>query len=248
MATATWGALCREGRAAPTILLTLSVGIHAIDVFIIATVLPSVVEEIGGAAFYAWSTMLYVVASILGAAGGGLARARWDVRRSYTLGTVLFLVGSLGCALASSMAWLLLARGLQGLGGGMLMALSYGMVGELYPESLRPRMFSLISGMWGAAALLGPSIGGIFAALGWWRGAFWSALPVIGGLAALAWLTLPATTHPRLPTAGRPPWQRLTLLGLGVLAVAWSGQVGGALAATRMVRHGGRLHDAGLVE
>src|SRR2546425_8965992 len=84
MSSPSWGALLRHGRAADILLLTLGVGVHAIDVFILATILPSVVTDIGGAAFYTWSTMLYVVASILGTAGGGFIRARYDLRHSYT--------------------------------------------------------------------------------------------------------------------------------------------------------------------
>src|SRR2546421_1488608 len=112
--SASWGALFRSERAAYTLILTLGVGVHAIDVFIIATVLPSVVADIGGAAFYTWSTMLYVVASILGTACGGFVRAQSDLRRGYTGGALVFLTGSLGCALAPSMAWFLLARAAQG--------------------------------------------------------------------------------------------------------------------------------------
>jgi MFS family permease len=223
MSSPSWGALFRHGRAGHTLLLTLGVGVHAIDVFIIATVLPSVVADIGGAAFYTWSTMLYVVASILGTAGGGFIRARCDLRRSYTGGALVFLVGSLGCAMAPSMAWLLLARASQGLGGGLLVALSYGMVSELYPDALRPRAFSIISGMWGTAALLGPTVGGVFAAIGWWRGAFWVAAPVIIGLIGLAWWTLPSAAGQRATAS--VPWLRLLSLGVGVLCLAWSGQM-----------------------
>jgi hypothetical protein len=221
--SASWSALFRGTHLAHTLLLTLGVGVHAIDVFIIATVLPSVVADIGGAAFYTWSTMLSVVASILGTACAGFVRTRCDLRRGYIVGTQVFLTGSLGCAVAPSMAWLLLARAAQGLGGGMLIGLSYGMVSELYPEVLRPRVFSTVSGMWGTAALLGPTVGGVFAAIGWWRGAFWVAAPVIIGLMGLAWCTLPSAVGQG--TTARFPWHRLLLLGGGVLCVAWSGQV-----------------------
>lgn len=224
MSSPSWAALFRDGRATHTILLMVGVGVHAIDVFIIATVLPSVVADIGGAAFYTWSTMVYVVASILGTAYGGFLRARGDLRHSFAVATLIFMMGSIGCALTPSMAWLLLARAIQGLGGGMLVALSYGMVSELYPEALRPRAFSMISGMWGTAALMGPTVGGVFAAMGWWRGAFWAATPVIIGLMGLAWRTLPAATSQNKTM--RFPWQQLVLLGLGVLCVASSGQVG----------------------
>jgi MFS family permease len=239
MSSPSWAELFRDGRAAHTLLLTLGVGAYAIDVFIIATVLPSVVVDIGGAAFYTWSTMLYVVASILGTACGGFVRARCDLRRGYTGGALVFLTGSLGCAVAPSMAWLLLARATQGLGGGMLIALSYGMVSELYPEALRPRVFSMISGMWGTAALLGPTVGGVFAAIGWWRGAFWVATPVIIGLMGLAWCTLPPAAGQG--TTARFPWHRLVWLGLGVLCVAWSGQVAWLWLRLALIAGGGVL-------
>lgn len=239
MSSPSWGALFRRERAAHTFLLTLGVGVHAIDVFIIATVLPSVVADIGGAAFYTWSTMLYVVASILGTACGGFIRARCGLRHSYAGGALVFLTGSLGCAAAPSMAWLLLARACQGLGGGMLVALSYGVVSELYPEALRSRVFSLISGMWGTAALLGPAVGGVFAAVGWWRGAFWVSAPVILGLIGLAWGTLPPAASQG--ATARFPWLRLGLLGLGVLGVAWSGQMTGLGPRLTLIAVGGIL-------
>lgn len=221
MAEASWSALFQGRRAAHTLLLTLGVGVHAVDVFIVATVLPSVVADIGGAAFYTWATMLYMVTSILGTASGAWLRATYGMRHGYIIGALIFLAGSIGCAAAPHMVVLLGARALQGLGGGALVALSYGMVSTLYAEELRPRILSTISGVWGAAALLGPLVGGIFAELGWWRGAFWIVLPVVMVLMRLVWHALPiaesATTAPHVP------FLRLLFLGTGVLCVAWSG-------------------------
>jgi MFS family permease len=137
------------------------------------------------------------------------------------------------------MAWLLMARAAQGLGGGLLVALSYGMVSELYPEALRPRAFSIISGMWGTAALLGPTVGGVFAAIGWWRGAFWVAAPVIAGLIGLAWRTLPSAVGQG--AEARPPWARLLSLGLGVLCLAWSGQTTWLWLRLTLITGGGFL-------
>jgi MFS family permease len=179
--------------------------------------------DIGGAAFYTWATMLYVVASILGTASGGLVQATQGMRRGYMAGVLVFLVGSVGCAIAPHMLVLLLARATQGLGGGVLVALSYGMVSALYPDNLRPRVLSTISGVWGAAALLGPLVGGVFAELGWWRGAFWFSLPVALLLMQLVWRVLPVEDLKR--ATPHIPLLRLALLGTGVLCVASSGQV-----------------------
>jgi MFS family permease len=147
-------------RAAHTLLLMLGVGVPATGVFIVSTVLPSVVMDIGGAAFYAWSSTLYTVASILGTASGGFVRATLDLRRGYMVGALVFVVGSVGCALAPHMLVLVGARAVQGWGGGVLVSLSYGIARVLYPEDLRPRVLSTMSGVWGVAALLGPMVGG----------------------------------------------------------------------------------------
>jgi MFS family permease len=220
---ASWLALFRGHHLAYTLLLTLGVGVHAFGIHLVATVLPSVVAHIGGAAFYAWATMLYIMASIMGTACGGLVRARLGLRRGYVAGALLLLLGWLGCAVAPHMAVLLTARTIQGVGSGLLVALAYSMVSEFYVESQRPRVLSAISGIWGIAALLGPMVGGVFAAGGWWRGAFWVAIPILILLASMAWYVLPV--EDATGVKGGFPALRLTLLGLGVLCVAVSGHV-----------------------
>ena len=223
MPATSWLMLVQGHRAALTLLLTLAVAVPATSVFIVGTILPSVVADIGGAAFYAWSTMLYTVASILGTASGGFLKATLGLRRGYMAGALMFLVGSVGCAVAPHMLVLLGARSIQGAGGGALLALSFGMVGALYPEDLRPRVLSSISGVWGAAALYGPMVGGVFAEFGWWRGAFWVDVPMILVVIGLIWRSLPSEA----PAGQAPslPLLRLALLGMGVLCVAWSGHV-----------------------
>jgi MFS family permease len=218
---ASWWALFRGRHLAYTLLLTLGVGVHAIGIHLLATVLPSVVAEIGGAAFYAWATMLYTMASIMGTACGGLVRARLNLRRGYVAGALIVLVGWLGCAVAPHIVVLLAARAIQGVGSGLLVALAYSMVSEFYAEAQRPRVLSAISGIWGVAALLGPMVGGMFAASGWWRGAFWVAVPLLILIASMAWHALP-TDHANDMT-GDFPALRLALLGIGVLCVAVSG-------------------------
>jgi MFS family permease len=104
-----WSEIFRGERAAYTVVLTLGVGLHAIDVFVISSILPTVVGDIGGEAYYAWSTMLYMVASILGTAGGGILKAAIGARRGYALGGLIFLAGTALCGLSPSMPVLLAA-------------------------------------------------------------------------------------------------------------------------------------------
>jgi len=97
-------------RLVYTLLLTLSIGVHAIGIHMLATVLPSIVADLGGAAFYAWATLLYTIASIIGTVCGGFVTARLNLRRGYIVGALVLLGGSVGCATAPHMAVLLLAR------------------------------------------------------------------------------------------------------------------------------------------
>ena len=221
--SASWSALFQGRRLVYTLLLTLSIGVHALGIQMLATVLPSIVADLGGAAFYAWATLLYTIASIIGTVCGGFVTARLNLRRGYIVGALILLGGSVGCATAPHMAVLLLTRTLQGLGSGLLVAIAYSMVSELYTDILRPHVLSAISGIWGMAALLGPLMGGVFAASGWWRGAFWVTTPVLIPLSVLAWYALPAVDVKG--GAGPFPLLRLALLGAGVLGVAVSGQV-----------------------
>ncbi len=218
-----WKDLFRDGRGAFTVILNLGIGLHAIDVFVISSVMPTVVRDIGGASFYAWPTMLYMVASIVGAASGGPLKAALGARKGYALGGLLFLAGSAGCGGSPTMLALLIARTLQGYGGGLLLAQSMGLIGELYPPELRTRILALVSSVWGVAALIGPLIGGIAAEFGWWRGAFWVTVPIIAAFAAGAWRTLPSATA----VLGGPifPIRRIALLATGVLCAGVTGNL-----------------------
>lgn len=212
----------RGKRLAYTIILTLGVGLYVVDSFMVAAIMPSVVEDIGGAAFYAWSAMLYTVTATLGTACGGLATATLGIRQASLTGVLLLLLGNAGAAVSPTMSVLLVARAVQGLGGGLLVALAYGMASAFYPEALRARVLTTISVAHGLGALVGPIVGGGFATIGWWRGAFWVVVPILTVLAGLMWRFLPEPETE--DEAVSVPLLRLTLLGTAVLSVAASGQ------------------------
>lgn len=175
---ASWGQLFSGRNGWLALALTGGVALHAINVHIVTTVLPSVVADIGGLDWYAWSTTLFVVASIIGAALSVHFLVALGPRGAYLLALAVFVLGSVACASASSMAWMLGGRSVQGLGGGMLAALSYALIRVVFVPTLWPRAVALVSGMWGVATLCGPAVGGLFAQSGHWRWAFWSLLPV----------------------------------------------------------------------
>lgn len=212
-----------QGTGLVRLALILScVSLHAMDIFFIATILPSVVADIQGVAFYAWPSALYIVASIMGAASGGILGANLGLRRALTIAASVYLLGALFCGSAPHMAVFLVGRAIQGLGGGLMLSLAYTMTRQLFPESLRPRVFALMSVIWGVGALVGPIVAGVFAQLGFWRGVYWLTVPVFLIILALARRALRASA----PTGegSKLPWERLLLLGVAVLCVTISGQ------------------------
>lgn len=213
-----WRALLSGKNAAYSLALSGGVALHAINIYIATTVLPSVIKEIGGLNLYAWNTTLFVIASILGST---LTAKLLDIvgsRKSYTIASILFMIGSLICALATNMPIMLIGRTIQGLGGGFLFALSYTMIYTVFDERLWPRAMALISGMWGIATLLGPALGGIFAEMDAWRAAFGILIPITLLYLMLVWLVLPEREHNN-PT-NKLPIPQLVLLITAVLVIS----------------------------
>src|ERR1700747_2405932 len=96
----TWGDIFRGGLGLYSTLVIGGVAMHATQMLVIAIIMPTIVADIGGAAFYTWAAMLYTVGAIVGAASTGPIWSRLGTRRGYTLGAAVFALGTLLCALA----------------------------------------------------------------------------------------------------------------------------------------------------
>ncbi|MBR0343730.1 MAG: MFS transporter [Rudaea sp.] len=224
--SASWADLLGTGNGMRVLALAGGTALHAINVYMVTTVMPSVVADIGGLDYYSWNTTLFVVASIVGAALAAALADAWGGKRAYLAGLATFSVGATLCALATAMPWLLLGRSVQGLGGGVLVSLAYVLIPRVLAERLWTRAMGLVSAMWGIATLAGPAIGGIFAQGGHWRLAFWMLLPVAAVLAVIVAVWLPASG--RGSASARVPFAKLALLALSVLAISFA-----SLAAQR---------------
>ena len=229
--SATWGDLLKGRNGLLALALVGGVALHAINVHIVTTVLPSVVKDIGGLDWYAWNTTLFVVASIVGAALSVRLLAIVGPRNAYLVALLVFALGSAVCASASSMPWMLTGRSVQGLGGGTLAALSYALIRIVFAPPLWPRAVALVSGMWGVATLCGPAVGGLFAQGGHWRWAFWTLLPIALLQGVLVISQLRSSGEKTSSDAAKPgiPLVQIVLLVASVLAVA-TGSLSSVLA------------------
>nr|MBN3727741.1 MFS transporter [Burkholderia sp. Ac-20379] len=85
-----WGALCSGANGLRSLALAGGVALHAMSVYVVATVLPSVVRDIGGLDLYSWSTTIFIVASIAGSALAAGLLKRLGPRRAYALSALAF--------------------------------------------------------------------------------------------------------------------------------------------------------------
>lgn len=214
-----WSALLQGANGVRSLALAGGVALHAINVYIATTILPSVVGDIGGLDLYAWNTTIFVVASIVASALSARLLQFQGPRGAYAVAAAIFALGSAACAFAPSMPIMLAGRFVQGFGGGFLLALAYSMIRIVFRKELWPRAMALVSGMWGVATLVGPAIGGIFAELGIWRAAFWSLIPISLLFMALAAFVLPRRDG-QPSQRGSVPLTQISLLTAAVLAIS----------------------------
>ncbi|MGB8416986.1 MFS transporter [Paraburkholderia sp.] len=216
-----WSNLLSGANGVRSLALAGGVALHAINVYIATTILPTVVRDIGGLDLYAWNTTIFVVASILGSALSTRLLQVTGPRGAYVLAASVFAAGAVVCAVSPTMPLMLIGRLIQGIGGGFLFALAYAMIRIVFDEALWPRAMALVSGMWGVATLVGPAVGGIFAEWGVWRAAFWSVTLVAMLFALLAVAVLPRKErHPFQSLGTSTPFLQLLLLTFTVIAIS----------------------------
>ncbi|SCK42666.1 MFS transporter [Streptomyces sp. WMMB 322] len=164
-----------------------------------------------------WTLDAYtlVIASLLMLAGSTADRV--GRRRVFQTGLVLFTVGSLLCALAPGLGWLVAFRALQAVGGSMLNPVAMSIITNTFVEPReRARAIGVWGGVVGISMAAGPLLGGVLVTAVNWRAIFWLNLPI--GLAALL-LTALFVPESRAPHPRRldPGGQLLVMAALGTL-------------------------------
>ena len=184
--------ICRgvtnEHRGLVVAALMLTTGLAAIDATIVATAVPQIVHDLGGFAKFPWLFSLYLLTqAVLVPIYGRLADI-FGRKPVLLFGIGIFLVASILCGVAWSMVSLIAFRGMQGIGAGAIIPMTTTIVGDLYEPADRGRIQGYISGVWGVSAIVGPTLGGLFAQYWTWRGIFFLNIPV--GIGAMWMLQL----------------------------------------------------------
>jgi EmrB/QacA subfamily drug resistance transporter len=171
----------RSERGRILFALLLSIGLIAIDTTVIATVVPSVVKDLGGFAQFPWLFSVYLLAQAVSVPIYSKLADTFGRKPIMLIGIGLFLLGSVLCGAAWSMPALIAFRAVQGLGAGAVSPMSMTIVGDLYSLQERGRIQGYLGSVWGIASVVGPTIGGVFAEWASWRWVFFVNIPLCVG-------------------------------------------------------------------
>src|SRR6202023_1470723 len=214
-AKGSWGEIFHDGRGLYSALVIGGIAMHATQMVVIAIIMPTIVADIGGAAYYTWAAMLYTIGSIVGGASTGVVWGRLGARRGYAMGAGIFALGTMACALAPDIGTLIAARTVQGWAGGLVAGSGMALITSLYNARLRTRIIAISQGTFTACHLSGPVVGGMFAAMQWWRGSFWAMAPFMLAFAGLAYAKIPKQFGSENPRYRPPPPPLLRLAAAG---------------------------------
>src|SRR3954447_7079282 len=165
--------------------LMLTMFLAALDQTIVATALPTIGWQFHDVTNLSWVITAYLLASTAVAPVFGTLSDIYGRRAMIITALSLFVAGSILCAVAPNMPVLILARALQGLGGGGIMPIVQTVISDLVTPRERGQYQAYFSGVWVAAGIGGPVLGGVFAEHLHWSMIFWINVPLALGALAL---------------------------------------------------------------
>ena len=134
----------------------------------VPTVLPALVDELGGLDLYGWAFSAFWLTTIIGITLAGSDADRRGPGRALGIGVVLFAAGMLISGLADGMVQVIVGRAVQGFGSGAIGSVVYAAIARAYSASATPRMIALVSSAWVVPGLIGPALAGAVSdAIGW---------------------------------------------------------------------------------
>jgi EmrB/QacA subfamily drug resistance transporter len=188
------------GRALRLVMgaLMLCLLLSALDQTIVATALPTIVGDLGGLDQISWVVTAYLLSSTVSVPLFGKISDLYGRKLMLQVTIAIFLVGSVLAGLAQSMPHLIIARGVQGVGGGGIMAMTFTILGDILSPRERGKYVGYFTGVFASASVIGPLVGGFFVDHVSWRWVFLVNLPLgaVAMVVAARYLHIRRTVRP----------------------------------------------------
>ena len=230
MSTSTTTPLLAPRYLATTLGATSLIFLYAFETLAVTTVMATVTRDLDGRSWYSVAFSLTLASSVVGTVVGGLVADRRGARLPLLVAIGVFSSGLLLAGLAPTIGVFVLARFLQGIGGGAVTVSIYVLVAEVFDGIDQPRLFGLFSAAWIVPSMVGPLLAGVVADTVGWRWVFLGVLAVACGATALL---LPALrARPPVERAAEPDGRRRLVLAVLVAGSVVSVDLAGRAETT----------------
>ncbi|NQW23562.1 MAG: MFS transporter [SAR202 cluster bacterium] len=156
----------------------LAMFLASLDQTIVATAMPRIIADLYGFDRYTWVTTAYLLASTTVVPIVGRLSDIYGRKWFLTVGIIIFLIGSALSGLSQTMTQLIVLRGVQGIGGGVMMSIALVSIGDLFPPTERGKYQGILSGVFGLSSIIGPALGGFVTDTLSWHWVFYINLPL----------------------------------------------------------------------
>ncbi|AWC31554.1 MDR family MFS transporter [Bacillus cytotoxicus] len=173
--------------------LVIAMLFAALDGTIVGTAMPRIVGELGGLSLMTWLTTAYMLTSTTIVPIAGKLADLLGRRNVYMTGLIIFMIGSALCGMANGMTELIIFRGIQGLGGGIMMPMAMIIIGDMFTGKERAKWQGIFGALYGLASVVGPQVGGWIVDAVNWRWVFYINLPV--GIVATIFIATGLQSH-----------------------------------------------------
>lgn len=167
-----------RGRLSVMAAALLALFLGALDALIVSAAMPTILADLGSLHLYSWVYSAYFLARAVSLPIFGKLADLYRNRNLFLTSIVIFTTGSILAGTAPNMAFLIVARVIQGIGAGGNFALVYIVIADIAPPGNRGRTLSLASSIWGIASVLGPTLGGFIVTYFSWRWIFFINVPL----------------------------------------------------------------------
>ncbi|MGD0780126.1 MAG: MDR family MFS transporter [Dehalococcoidales bacterium] len=156
----------------------LAMFLGALDQTVVGTAMPRIISDLGGFSQYTWITTAYIITSAVAVPITGKLTDIYGRKYFYIGGIGLFILASIMCGLSNTMNLIIIFRGIQGIGAGIMMANAFTVIGDLFPPAVRGKYQGFMSAVFGISSIVGPTLGGYITDQLSWHWVFFINIPL----------------------------------------------------------------------
>ncbi|XOS91724.1 MFS transporter [Brevibacillus laterosporus] len=216
--------LSQKQKVVVMIALMASMFFAAINQTLVSSAMPRIIAMLGGLDYYSWVITVYMLTSTVATILVGKLSDIYGRKPFLLTGIVIFMLGSFLTGLSTNIFQMIVYRGIQGIGGGVLMSVTTMAVGDLFMPRERAKWTGLMMAIFGFSSVVGPTLGGIMIDNMDWKWLFWAFLPL--GIVAFMMILRMFPKTPRVQSESIDYWGSLFLslfIITLLLGFSWAG-------------------------